>query len=98
MPTSNPRKLVRGLIAASVVLTFAIVLFMLQSSGLLSFIGEQFPVVKTALSFLNTSNIIGAALVLIGVIMAWSLLAFIKSRSLLEVYEFGYRPQTIHGR
>lgn len=98
VPISNPRKLVRGIIAAAVVLVIAISLFLLQSSGLLNFIAEQIPAAKIVLSFLSAANIIGAALVLIGLIMAWSLLAFIKSRSQLEVFELGYRPQTVNGR
>lgn len=98
VPVSNPRKLVRGLIAAAVVLGLATLVYLVQSSGILDFAENNLPLIKTALGFLDTTNIVGGALVLIGAIMAWSLLAFIRSRSQLEVYEFGYRPQAANHR
>lgn len=98
VPVSNPQKLVRGLVAAAFVLGLATLVYLLQSSGILGFAENNLPLIKTVLGFLDTTNIIGGALVLIGAIIAWSLLAFIRSRSQLEVYELGYRPQTVNNR
>lgn len=89
---SNPRQLLKGLVAAICVSILALMLFFIETLGLLNTVNAQNTVLKMIAYHLTTKNIMFTALLVIAVIILWSLTTFIKSRTFMEVYEQGYKP------